>query len=85
MRPITHCAPYLTQAQTRRLVALLEANPRKADACLLRKLRTSLEIAADGDHRHAEMLESIRQRGPEAPRKEHEHPQIGSASWWRGA
>lgn len=54
---ITHCAPYLTQAQTRRLVQLLEANPRKHDASLLQKLRTSLEMARAGDERHAKWIE----------------------------
>jgi hypothetical protein len=62
-KQITHCSPYLTQRQTRRLLALLEANPRKADASLLKKLRTSLEGAAEGDRRHAEITESIRARG----------------------
>lgn len=31
-KPVTHCSPYLIQAQTRRLVALLELHPRKEDA-----------------------------------------------------
>lgn len=56
MKPITHCAPYLTQAQTRRLVQLLEFHPRKADASLLKKLREALEKARQGDVRHAEWM-----------------------------
>lgn len=56
MRPVTHCSPYLTQAQTRRLVELLEANPRKADASLLKKLREELAKARAGDAAYAQWL-----------------------------
>lgn len=55
-KPITHCSPYLTQAQTRRLVALLELHPRKADASLRKKLKKCLVEAEQCDIKHAEWL-----------------------------
>jgi len=65
IKPVTHCSPYLTQAQTRRLLLLLEANPRKADASLRKKLKECLRKAADDDLQHAQWLLS-RANGGEA-------------------
>jgi len=46
---LTHCRLYLTQAQCRRLLGLLERAGRKADAGLARKLRDELAAAEAGD------------------------------------
>lgn len=56
IKRVTHCSPYLTQAQAERLLALLELHPRKADASLRAKLRESLAKARAGDERHAAWL-----------------------------
>lgn len=62
-KSVTYCSPNLTQAQSRRLVSLLEANQRKADASLLKKLRASLRHAEDGDRRHALKMEQYLKTG----------------------
>lgn len=58
IRPVTHCSPYLTQTQALRIVNLLERNPRKVDASLLKKMREALEKARLGDEKHAQWLAS---------------------------